>query len=104
MSGLPRVEPWPGGARLWLRAQPGARRAAIVGVLGEDLKLAVPEPADDGRANRALLALLADRLGLKVAELTLLVGHSARRKVVGVALTPEELRARLTELLGSPPR
>jgi uncharacterized protein len=100
MSALPRVEPWAGGARLWVRVQPGARRPRVVGVLGEDLKLTVAAPPEDGRANRALVRLLADWLGLEVAKLELLGGHSARRKVVGVALAPAALRARLDERLG----
>ncbi len=44
---------------------PGASRSAIAGPLGDRLKVRVAAPAEKGRANRALVKLLRDWLGVR---------------------------------------
>lgn len=51
---------------------------------GTRLKIAIASPPADGRANAALLAFVADRLGLPVSRVTLLSGTTAREKRVAV--------------------
>jgi uncharacterized protein YggU (UPF0235/DUF167 family) len=55
----------------------------------------VGAPAEDGKANRALLALLAARLGVASSALAIVAGAGARWKRVAVAGDPAllELRA-----------
>jgi hypothetical protein len=53
----------PAHALIRVRAQPGARRTALVGLWNGCLKLAVSAPPDDGRANAALAELLAELPG-----------------------------------------
>jgi uncharacterized protein (TIGR00251 family) len=72
-------------ARVRLRVSPGARRSEIAGRYGEGWKVRVSAPAEDGRANDAVLALLAERLQLPRRSLTIVSGHSARDKVVEMA-------------------
>jgi len=85
--------------RLTVRVQPGARRAAPAGSWNGLLKLAVTAPPEGGRANAAVLALAAELFGLRPSAVTLVRGHSARTKVLRLALAPAAARARLTELL-----
>jgi uncharacterized protein (TIGR00251 family) len=68
--------------RLKLRVSPRARRAAIVGRHGDAWKIRVAEAPEDGRANEAVLQLLAHTLGVPRARLTLVSGHSSRDKIV----------------------
>jgi uncharacterized protein YggU (UPF0235/DUF167 family) len=68
--------------RLRLRVSPGAGRAAIVGRYGEAWKVRVTAAPEDGRANDAVLRLLADVLAVPRGALTLISGHSARDKIV----------------------
>ena len=68
--------------RLRLRVAPGAARSEIVGRHGEAWKLRVSAAPDRGRANEAVLRLLADRLGVPQASLTVVAGHTSRDKVV----------------------
>ncbi len=65
---------------LRVHAQPGAGRSAITGRYGDALKVKVAAPPQGGRANDALLALLADEFGVKGAQVTLVSGASSRTK------------------------
>ena len=73
------------GVVLSVRAQPGARKTAIVGVFGEgaaaQLKIAVQAPPAEGRANEALIAFLAEMFSLPRRDVTLLSGETNRSKV-----------------------
>jgi uncharacterized protein (TIGR00251 family) len=68
--------------RLKLRVSPGARRPGIAGRHGDAWKVRVAEPPEDGRANEAVLQLLAETLGVPRATVALVSGHSSRDKVV----------------------
>ncbi len=65
---------------LRVHAQPGAGRSAIVGRFGDALKIRVAAPPQAGRANDALVALLAQEFGVKAAQVTLTGGASSRSK------------------------
>ena len=69
-------------ARLRLRVVPGARRAGVVGRLGEAWKLRVHAAPERGRANDEVVALLAETLGLARSEVRLVAGLTSRDKVV----------------------
>jgi uncharacterized protein (TIGR00251 family) len=82
--------------RLRLRVSPGAGRAAIVGRYGEGWKIRVTAPPEGGRANDAVLRLLAEVLAVPRDSLTLVSGHSGRDKIVELAgLGPALVERRL---------
>jgi uncharacterized protein YggU (UPF0235/DUF167 family) len=82
--------------RLRIRVSPGARRTELVGRQGEAWKVRVAARPERGRANDAVLKLLADRLRIPCAGLTLVAGRSARDKVVELrGLGAEEADRRL---------
>ena len=82
--------------RLKVKAVPGASRSQIVGRLGEALKVRVAAPPEGGRANREILELLAAKLGLPAAGVSLVSGASSPAKVVELrGLTSEQAWARL---------
>ena len=74
-----------GGVTLAVRAQPGAKKTAIVGVYGDgnatQLKIAVQAPPVEGRANEALIAFLADTFGIPKKSVELISGELSRSKV-----------------------
>jgi uncharacterized protein (TIGR00251 family) len=81
---------------LRLRVVPGARRPGIVGRHGEAWKLRVSAPAEAGRANDAVLMLLAETLNVSRRDLELTSGHSSRDKVVALdGMTSEIAETRL---------
>jgi len=81
---------------LAIKAVPNAPRSAVVGWLGDALKIKIHAPALDGRANDALCEFLADELGLPRRAVTLAQGDKSRQKLVRIAgLTLVEVRAKL---------
>jgi hypothetical protein len=89
-----------GRCRLAVRAQPGARRSGIAGEWNRHVKVAVRAPAEDCRANRELLEVLAAALEVPRSAVALAAGETSRLKRVEIARDAEWVRARLLELLG----
>jgi uncharacterized protein (TIGR00251 family) len=75
----------PAGVTLAVRAQPGAKKTAIVGVYGEgdtaQLKIQIHAPPIEGRANAALIEFLADLFRLPRKSVELASGELSRSKV-----------------------
>lgn len=87
------------GVTLAVRAQPGAKKTAIVGVWGEgaeaQLKIAVQAPPIEGRANVELTKFLAENFAISKSSVELLSGELSRSKVFllnGVSLNAIEER------------
>jgi uncharacterized protein YggU (UPF0235/DUF167 family) len=83
--------------RVRLRVSPGSGRAAIVGRYGDGWKVRVTAAPEHGRANDAVLRLLADALSLPRESLTIVSGHSGRDKIVELTgLGPGLIERRLS--------
>jgi uncharacterized protein (TIGR00251 family) len=79
-----------------IRVQPRARRDEVVGWQGSTLRVRVTAPPAEGRANQAVVALLAEALGVPRASIELVSGAAGRDKLVRVGrLSLEEVRALL---------
>ena len=68
--------------RVRLRVSPGARQSELIGRHGEGWKVRVAAPPEGGRANDAVLELLARELSLPRRSLSIVSGQTAREKVV----------------------
>jgi uncharacterized protein len=91
MSGVPKT-------RLRLRVAPGSARPGVVGRHGDAWKVRVAPAAERGKANDAVLALLAETLAVPLASVSLVSGGSARDKLVELSgLTPDEIDRRLAQ-------
>jgi uncharacterized protein (TIGR00251 family) len=90
----------PQGSTLKVRVAPGASREKIAGLHGDALKVAVREPPEKGRANEAVVRLLAAALGVRAGDVAVVRGHASRDKVVLFrGLAESDLRERLQGLL-----
>ena len=92
-----RVTPSPEAPLLHIRVQPRARRNEVVGWQGDALRVRVTAAPTDGRANRAVTALLADTLGVAASRIALVRGAGSRDKLFRVErLSLADVRARLS--------
>lgn len=84
------------GCVVAVRVQPGARKTGVKGEQAGALKLAVTAPPEDGRANEAVVELLAELVGIKRKQVELIVGPTSRnKKFLLRGVRPEALRERL---------
>ena len=94
--------PLPGGVSVTVKVQPKSRRPGIQGralsAHGPCLRIGVNEPPEDGRANRAVCAALAQALDIAPAAVTVSLGETSRDKTLHVAGDPASLIARLETL------
>src|SRR5262245_23333029 len=83
-------------AHLRLRVSPGATSTVLVGRHGDAWKIRVAAPPERGRANGAVLDLVASALDVPRADLRLVAGAGGRDKLVEVTgLAPAEAESRL---------
>jgi uncharacterized protein len=68
--------------RVRLRVSPGARKTELAGRHGDGWKIRVSAPPEGGRANDAVLDVLAERVGLPRRALSIVSGQKSRDKVV----------------------
>jgi uncharacterized protein (TIGR00251 family) len=84
------------GVSFAVKVQPRAKKNAIVGELGDALKVSLTAPPVEGRANDACIEFFANLLKVPRSSVSIASGEKSRRKVIRVAgLSAEELRKRL---------
>ena len=84
------------GVRVRLRVQPRARRNRVDGLTAEAdggaaLRLAVTAAPEDGKANAAVVALLAEAWKLPKSSLSVVAGAADRRKTIHLQGDPRRL-------------
>ena len=102
-------EPWQASSdhlRLSVRLTPNGGRDAIDGVeTGSDgesyMKVRVSVAPEKGKANKALIALLAKHLDIPKSSLAVLSGETARKKILRIEGEPEDLMVKLTAIAKS---
>ncbi len=87
-------------AQLHVKVVPGARQDQIVGRHGDALKIRISAPPEAGKANQAVLRLIADALNLRRGQIHLLRGHSNPKKILQITgLSQLQLDERLRSFL-----
>jgi len=84
MADTVEVEAGPDGPRLRLRVKPGARRDRLIGAYGGALKVEVAAAPEHGRANDAVVSLLARTLGVPSRDVAVTSGATSQNKTVRV--------------------
>ncbi len=70
--------------RIAVKAIPNASRDSIDGPLGDRLKVRVAAAPEEGKANKAIEALLAKACGVAPRNVTILSGHTRAEKTVEI--------------------
>ena len=86
------------GVKLPIKVVAGSSRTGIAGWLGDTLRIRVSAPAERGKANAAVEALLSEVLDLPGGSARIVSGSASPRKVVEIiGLSEAEIRRRLSE-------
>lgn len=73
-----------GAVILPVKVVPGASRTRHQGVLDGRAKIAVAAPPEKGKANDALVEYLAQLLGIRKRNVTVVAGHTSTRKKIRI--------------------
>jgi uncharacterized protein len=86
-------------ATVIVKVVPGASRNRVVGMLGDALKVQVAAAPERGKANEAVMAVLAEFFGVKKGQIELIAGQTqARKTFVLNGVSAEKLREKLQDL------
>jgi len=93
------------GAALTIRVTPRARKTEFGGVLEDGtIRVRVAAPPVDGKANQALIAFLAEKLGVRKNKVEIVAGEHGLDKIISILDLPAEvveqrLKAHLDQLV-----
>ncbi len=94
------VKPHDEGAILPVRANPGAKKDGLIDEHNGALRVGVTAPPQDGRANEALVVVMADALNLRRSQFTLIAGETSRDKRFLVrGISADDLAVRIDGVL-----
>lgn len=89
--------------RLPVKVAPGSSANGVQGWRGDELKVRVTAAPERGKANAAVLEVLAEALGLRRRAIRIVSGHTSARKIVEIAgMTEAEVRRSLESALQPP--
>lgn len=94
----------PGGrVRLAVQVTPNARRSEVVERVEGVLRVRLHAPPVDGKANEALVRLIATLLHVPKGTVSIASGHTGRRKVVEIVGSDLDLEQIIAALLPTLP-
>lgn len=85
--------------RVPIRVKPGASRTRVGGSFSDRLVVAVCSQAVDGKATEAALIAVAEAIGVKRRDVSLVTGSTARDKVVEIEGDVAEIRTAIDRLM-----
>lgn len=78
---------------------PGSSRNRVVGRYADGVKVQVSAAPERGKANEAVADVLAEWLGVKPSQVSIVAGHSQPRKTIAVAgYSPDQLKSKLEQI------
>lgn len=89
-----------GGIVLSVRVQPNSSKNMVIGQYADQIKIAVTAAPEKGKANKAVIRILSNCLGLKNSDVQIISGEKSRDKIVFVRnITEENLNKSILRLL-----
>lgn len=80
--------------------QPKSSRDEIVGLHSDRLKIKLTAPPVDGKANAALIAFLAKKLGIAKSQIQIVRGETGRKKTLLLKdVSAEKIRSALPDMV-----
>ena len=70
--------------RIWVTVKPQARKEEILKLAGGEYRVSVHAPAQEGKANAAVIELLARYFSVTKSAITIVRGASAKRKLIEI--------------------
>ena len=72
------------GVKLFIKVVPNTSANEFAGKIGNRVKIRVKSPPESGKANKAVIVMISDLLGLKKNAVSILFGNKNPKKTVGI--------------------
>ena len=83
------------GVNLSIKVQPKSKKPGIFGYIqsknGLALKVSVSEIAEDGKANQAVIKMIANKIEISASNISIIIGYTSRDKVIHIIGDIEKL-------------
>ena len=76
------LHPRPEGCVLVVKVQPAARRDRIIGLTNGVLRISVTSVPEKGKANKAIIGILSEKLTVKRSQIEIVNGKKAAKKSI----------------------
>lgn len=70
--------------KIFVKVKPNSREESIKKLSDTNFEICVKEPPVKGRANAAIIKVLAKRFGVPVSSVNIIIGHTSRQKIVEI--------------------
>lgn len=77
--------------KILVRAKPKSKKAFVKMISPTEYVVSVHEPAQQGKANKAIIESLAEYFHLKPSQILLTSGETARKKIFEIPLKEDQL-------------
>ena len=78
---------------------PGSSRDAVVGLLGDSLKVKIAAPPEGGKANKSLVKVLAKWMEISSDQVVIKSGHQSQNKIVEIhSVTFQQYQTKISNL------
>ena len=78
--------------KIFVTAKPKRKKAFVKMISHTEYIVSVHEPAQQGKANKAIIKSLAEYFNLKISEVLLISGETIKKKVFEILLEEDQLR------------
>ena len=86
--------------KISIKVVPGSSQNTIAGWLGESLKIKVKCPPESGKANKAVITLLASQLNIPKTTINIISGGKSSHKILEInTLTEKEIMDKINSII-----
>ncbi len=70
--------------KIFVKVKPSSKEESIKKLSDTNFEICVKEPPVKGKANAAIIKVLAKRFGVPISSVNIIIGHTSRQKIVEI--------------------
>ncbi|MDO8443863.1 MAG: DUF167 domain-containing protein [Candidatus Azambacteria bacterium] len=70
--------------KIFVKVKPNSKEESIKKLSETNFEICVKEPPSKGKANVAVIKALANRFGVPLSSVNIIIGHTSRQKIVEI--------------------
>lgn len=70
--------------KIFVKVKPNSKEESIKKLSETNFEICVKEPPVKGKANTAIIKVLANRFGVPISSVNIIIGHTSRQKIVEI--------------------